>query len=141
VDEAWRIRGRFEPSAAPTRLVFETIVGQPLNLESPGTVAFEYQGKTHRLQAAREGDHLWFVFRDGTSGRTTHPGARQLAAEMPDSEGVVVLDFNKAVNLPCAYTPYATCPLAPRQNRLEFPVTAGEMKYGTTSAAPTEARP
>lgn len=128
-DESLRIRGRFEPSPAPTRLVFDTIVGEPSSYESPGHVVFDYKGKAYKLQAALEGDHLWFVFRDGTSGRTTHPGARSLTAELPDSSGSVLLDFNKAVNLPCAYTPYATCPLAPRQNRLDVPITAGEMKY------------
>ena len=65
---------------------------------------------------------------DRTSGRTTAGGARQLYAD-PPIDGRVVLDFNKAVNLPCAYIPYATCPLAPPQNRLSLAIEAGELKY------------
>jgi uncharacterized protein (DUF1684 family) len=66
------------------------------------------------------------------SGRTTHGGARQLSAEMP-RDGVVILDFNKATNLPCAYTSYATCPLPLPENRLSLAITAGEMKYAVGS--------
>ena len=98
-------------------------------MDSPGYVTFERDGKTYRLEAAgQKNGTLWFVFRDGTSGRTTHGGARQLYAD-PPKEGSVVLDFNKAVNLPCAYIPYATCPLAPPQNRLSLAIEAGELKY------------
>ncbi|WP_217652361.1 DUF1684 domain-containing protein [Sinomicrobium oceani] len=39
------------------------------------------------------------------------------------------LDFNRAVNPPCAFTPYATCPLPPQQNILQVAVTAGEKKF------------
>lgn len=128
VSEDWKVTARFVPHASPTPLEFDTVIGEHEALESPGDVEFTRDGKTYRLRAAREGDSLWFVFRDATSGRTTYGGARQLYAEMP-RDGVVVLDFNKAMNLPCAYTPFATCPLAPPQNRLSLAVTAGEMKY------------
>jgi len=43
-----------------------------------------------------------------------------------------VLDFNRAYNPPCVFTPFATCPLAPPENRLPFAVTAGE-KYSSHS--------
>ena len=141
VDASWRIRGRFEPSTTPMRLVLDTIVGEQESFESPGHVVFERDGKVYWLQAAREGNHLWFVFRDGTSGRTTHAGARSLLSDLPDATGQVVLDFNKAVNLPCAYTPYATCPLAPRQNRLGLAITAGERLYDPSSAPAAKAPP
>jgi uncharacterized protein (DUF1684 family) len=129
VREEWRIPARFVTYPSPARLVMDTIVGEPAVEESPGYVTFERDGKEYRLQAARQkSGALWFVFRDGTSGRTTHGGARQLVADPPRGD-VVVLDFNKAVNLPCAYIPYATCPLAPPQNRLSLAIEAGELKY------------
>jgi len=125
----WRIEARFVPAPRAAKLKMDTIVGETEEVESPGDVTFERAGKTYRLQAARQKDGtLWFVFRDGTSGRTTHGGARQLYAE-PPHDGVVVLDFNKAINFPCAFTPYATCPLAPPQNRLSLTIEAGELKY------------
>jgi uncharacterized protein (DUF1684 family) len=142
VDETWKIEAKFEPRPSSSRIVFDTIVGEQDALESPGFVTFERGGKTYRLEAAAEGDILWFVFRDATSGRTTHAGARQLSAALP-KDGIVVLDFNKATNLPCAYTPYATCPLAPPQNRLGLAITAGEMKYEpkVTGAADSKTTP
>jgi uncharacterized protein len=129
VRDEWRIEARFVPSKTATKLKMDTIVGEVEETESPGDVTFQRGGKTYRLQAAGLKDgRLWFVFRDGTSGRTTHGGARQLYAE-PPRDGVVALDFNKATNLPCAYIPYATCPLAPPQNRLSLAIEAGELKY------------
>ena len=129
VREDWRIEAKFVPFPTTTKLVMETIVGGTDELESPGYVTFEREGKEYKLQAAVEKmGLLWFVFRDGTSGRTTAGGARQLYADAPKGDKVV-LDFNKAVNLPCSYIPYATCPLAPPQNRLRLAIEAGERKY------------
>jgi uncharacterized protein (DUF1684 family) len=133
IDESWKVTAKFIPAPSQTRLVFDTIVGEQDVSESPGFVVFEREGKTFKLQAARESDgSLWLVFRDGTSGRTTAGNARQLIVPAPRDE-TVVLDFNKAINLPCSYIPYATCPLAPPQNRLSLPITAGEMKYEPNS--------
>jgi uncharacterized protein (DUF1684 family) len=129
ISEDWKITAKFVPAPSKTKLIFDTIVGEQDVTTSPGYVVFERDGKTYKLQAAGEPDgSLWLVFRDGTSGRTTHGGARQLVVPAPRGE-TVVLDFNKAVNLPCAYIPFATCPLAPPQNRLGLAITAGELKY------------
>jgi uncharacterized protein (DUF1684 family) len=140
--EDWRIQAKFVPYSTRSKLVFDTIVGASEEADSPGYVTFERRGKVYRLQPATDKNgSLWFVFRDGTSGRTTHGGARQLYADAPRGENIV-LDFNKATNLPCAYIPYATCPLAPPQNRLSLPIEAGELMYEphrTDSAAGNEA--
>jgi uncharacterized protein (DUF1684 family) len=129
VREEWRIPARFVAYPTPTKLTMDTIVGQTEVEESPGYVSFEREGQEYRLQAARlKNGNLWFVFRDKTSGRTTHGGARQLTTDAPRGD-VVVLDFNKAINLPCAFIAYATCPLAPPQNRLKLAIEAGELKY------------
>ena len=71
---------------------------------------------------------LFVVFADGTSGRETYGAARFLYADPPQN-GKLVLDFNRAYNPPCSFTPYATCPLAPPENRLPVRVAAGERKY------------
>ncbi len=133
VDESWKIQAKFVPHASPSKITFDTIVGEEDVLESPGYVTFERDGKTYRLDAAAQSDgRLWFVFRDATSGRTTPGNARQLTTEAPIGDSVV-LDFNRAVNLPCAYTPHATCPIAPPQNRLKMAITAGEQTYQPNS--------
>jgi uncharacterized protein (DUF1684 family) len=137
-DETWQVHARFVPFPKPAKLTFDTIVGERETLESPGYAVFERGGKEYRLQAAREkSGALWFVFRDATSGRTTHGGARQLTVAPPIGEEIV-LDFNKAVNLPCAYIPYATCPLAPPQNRLGLAIEAGEKTYEPGKPAGTD---
>jgi uncharacterized protein (DUF1684 family) len=43
--------------------------------------------------------------------------------------GEVPLDFNLAYNPPCAFNEFATCPLPPRQNRLQLRIDAGERTY------------
>jgi uncharacterized protein (DUF1684 family) len=71
---------------------------------------------------------LWFIFKDGTSGKETYPSARFLQAEAP-KDGSVVVDFNKAYNPPCAFNPFTTCPMPPKENRLKIRVEAGEKNY------------
>lgn len=104
-------------------------VKQPM--ESPGYVTFTHGGKEYRLEPVLEGKQLFFVFRDGTSNKSTYGAARFLYAA-PVKDGTVILDFNKAINPPCAFTPFATCPLPPPQNRLALAITAGEKKYSDT---------
>ena len=89
----------------------------PTATQRVSRVAYLTSALSSRQHSSRDGS-LWFVFRDGTSGRSTHGGARQPVAAAPRGD-VVVLDFNRATNLPCAYILFATCPLAPPQNRLE----------------------
>jgi uncharacterized protein (DUF1684 family) len=66
------------------------------------------------------------LFTDATSGVTTYPGARSLSIIAPDADSTVALDFNRASNLPCSFTDFATCPVAPSENRLTIAVEAGE---------------
>ena len=69
------------------------------------------------------------IFADATSGITTYGAGRFLWADAPDAEGHTVLDFNRVYNPPCAFTPFATCPLPPPGNRLDATVAAGERKW------------
>ncbi len=128
VDPSWRIRAKFVPWDKPRALTFDTEIGTKESYPSLGQVVFTRGGKEHRLEPAIEGDHLWFVMRDQTSGKSTYAASRFLYAPMP-KDGYVDLDFNKAENPPCVFTAFATCPLPPPQNRLALPVTAGELMY------------
>lgn len=90
-------------------------------------VVFAHDGVEHRLLAETEDDgRLWILFRDATSGVTTYAAMRQLLTDVPQEDGSVELDFNRAHNMPCAYTDFATCPVPPAQNTLPFEVEAGE---------------
>ena len=106
------------------------ILGQVEDMPSPGYVDFELHGQKLRLTPVVESPgELFFIFRDLTAGKETYGSGRFLDA-VPGKDGEVVLDFNKAYNPPCAFTPYATCPLPPKENRLAVRIEAGELKYG-----------
>lgn len=131
VDATWRVEARFEPHPEGHTLDVPTIIGGTEKEPSPGAVVFERHGATLRLEAVQsEGsDHLFFIFADQTNGKETYGAGRFLYTDLP-KDGKVRLDFNKAYNPPCAFTPYATCPLPPKGNRLATRVEAGERSYG-----------
>lgn len=127
-DLSWRVTAKLE--AAPQANIFITnVLGQTNAQQSPGKLVFNFQGKTYRLDALQEENELFIIFADATNGKTTYPSGRFLYAALPDEKGNTVLDFNKAFNPPCAFSPYATCPLPPPQNRLPIAVRAGEKDY------------
>jgi len=97
--------------------------------ESPGVVEFTYQGKTQHLRPIYEGKTLFFLFKDSTNKELTYQAGRMLNTPLPVN-GKVDLDFNRSYNPPCTFTPYATCPLPPKENYLPFAVEAGEKRYG-----------
>jgi uncharacterized protein (DUF1684 family) len=131
VDPAWRIEADWTPLDPPFQLATTTVIGTIENYPAPGRASFERDGRRFELYPVLEvpgDDRLFLIFADATSGRETYGAARFLYAEMP-RDGRIVLDFNKAYNPPCVFTPHATCPLAPPENRLDLRVTAGELKY------------
>lgn len=130
VDSNWRTTAKLEANAIPKTIPITNVLGQTNQLPSPGKLVFTLQGKTWSLDALEEGDELFIIFGDATNGDETYPSGRFVYAKKPGADGLTVLDFNKAYNPPCAFTPYATCPLPPRQNQLPINVTAGELKYG-----------
>jgi len=129
VKEEYRIVARWEPHDPPKLLPIANVLGDVTREKSPGRAVFRLGGKECSLEPVESGRLLFFIFRDGTAGKETYGGGRFLYAERPE-KGRVVLDFNKAVNPPCAFTPFATCPLPPRQNRLPVAIAAGELSPG-----------
>ncbi len=99
-------------------------------MTNPGVLEFERGGKTFRLEALDEGEGtLFLVFADRTNGQGSYGAGRFIDAARPDAQGNVLIDFNQAYNPPCAFTPFATCPLPPPENRLDLAVEAGEKSY------------
>lgn len=126
-DPGWRLEARFEPYPEPRTIRVPTVVeGLGWEPTVPGTLEFEAQGQSLSLEAYRSDDDFMIVFADGTTGDTTYPGGRYLAAALPGPDGTTTLDFNKAYNPPCVFTEFATCPLATPRNRLPVSVDAGE---------------
>lgn len=129
INPAFRFEARFEPHPPGKTIDIVNMLGMVEPTPNPGRVVFEKDGVSHSLEALDEGGgELFFVFADRTSGHETYPASRFLYAAPPGPDGVVVLDFNRAYNPPCAFTPYSTCPMPPPENRLDLRVEAGEKK-------------
>jgi uncharacterized protein (DUF1684 family) len=126
--ENWVVTGRFTPYEKPRTLTTGAVVeGLEHHHQAIGVIDFELAGVALQLVAfsGRDGG-LGVLFTDSTSGVTTYPACRSLSIAEPTADGTVTLDFNRASNLPCAFTDYATCPVAPAENRLPVGVEAGE---------------
>jgi len=126
--ERWRLVGTFTPYGQPRIVTTGAVVeGLEHHLNAVGVIDLELAGRAAQLVAFGDTSAgLRVMFTDATSGVTTYPGARVLSIDEPDADGKVTLDFNRASNLPCAFTDYATCPVAPAENRLAVAVEAGE---------------
>lgn len=128
--ETWRVTAKWV--AEPRKIPVLNVIGQTEENDSPGYAVFRLNGRELRLYPVLEepgAKELFFIFRDQTAGKETYGAGRFLYSDLPH-DGKVVLDFNKAYNPPCAFTPYATCPLPPKENRLPVRIEAGEKKYG-----------
>ena len=127
----WRIEATYIPNPVGTTLPIATIIGTTENMPNPGALEFQRDGKTYRIEALDEGEKtLSLIIADRTSGHETYGAGRYLNVPRPDAKSKIFIDFNRAYNPPCAFTPFATCPLPPNQNRLDLAVTAGEKRYG-----------
>ncbi|MCX6263839.1 MAG: DUF1684 domain-containing protein [Bacteroidetes bacterium] len=125
VNRNWKLKVYFEPRES-RKIEILNVLGQVNRENSPGKLAFTYQQKTYRLDVLEEGNQWFILFADATSGKTTYPTGRFLYVSQKKPGEEIYIDFNQAFNPPCAFTPYATCPLPPPQNRLSFAVNAGE---------------
>lgn len=124
------VTAKFIPDDKPRKVAIPTVLGQNATMDSAGYVEFTLDGQKQRLHALSEGDDgLFFIIKDQTAGKGTYPAGRFLYTASPKN-GQVVLDFNKAHNPPCAWTPYATCPLPPKENYMTVKVEAGEKFLG-----------
>lgn len=136
VEAKYRLTAKWIPFVPAHTEKIPTIIGTTLDMPAPGLAEFTLDGKTVQIEPVLEdpgAKELFFILRDATSRTTTYQSARFLYAEFPDhgldKPGSLVLDFNRLQNPPCAYTPYATCPLPPYINRLAISIPAGEQRY------------
>jgi uncharacterized protein (DUF1684 family) len=132
----YRVTAQWVPYNPPKTVTLATLIGTTYEQPVPGAAEFTLSGKTYRLEPVLEDPaepKLFFILRDFTSKTTTYAACRFLYTGLPtnglDKPGELVLDFNHLENPPCAYTPFATCPLPPRGNRLPIPLPVGEKRY------------
>jgi uncharacterized protein (DUF1684 family) len=125
IDPAYRVEAIWRPYPKPERRSLATVVDIDEEFDAPGLAVFHLKGQTLKLEPVLSENQLFFVFKDLTAGKTTYPAGRFLYALLPVN-GKVILDFNRAYTPPCAFTPYATCPLPRRENHLPIAIEAGE---------------
>jgi uncharacterized protein len=135
INPRFRVVASFVPHKQPVSINVPNVLGMVESMSSPGYASFVLAGAQAapplRLDAVLEPGEteLFFIFHDATSGKTSYGGGRFLYAA-PPVDGKVILDFNRAYSPPCAFTPHATCPLPPANNRLPVAIEAGEMFAG-----------
>jgi len=125
------VRAKLEPFNPPKKVFIATEIETETVITSPGLLKFELKGKPCQLLALNSGEDasvFFIMFTDKTTGIDTYASGRYLYAKKIE-EGIYELNFNRAYNPPCAFTPYATCPLAPEENALPLAVKAGEKGY------------
>lgn len=132
LSKEWKIEARWESYEKPRPIKIQSVIpGYVENYVVPGVSIFTVGGEEYRLEPVGEpgARQLFFIFADKTNGGDTYGAGRFLYTD-PPKDGKVVLDFNKAINPPCAFSSYATCPLPPASNRLSVRIEAGEKKFG-----------
>jgi uncharacterized protein (DUF1684 family) len=130
VDLEWRIEAKFISYDPIREIPITNVLGQTTPNPSPGYLEFQKDGITYKIDALDAEDELYLIIADNTSGGETYGGGRYMYVKKPVSGDLVILDFNKAYNPPCVFTPHATCPLPPRQNMLDLAIIAGEKTFG-----------
>jgi uncharacterized protein (DUF1684 family) len=129
-DPGWVVEARYTPIEGGGRAIgVEHLKDNGVTRERvvPAEITFEHDGETVNLAAFLDDGSLLLVFSDATSGDTTY-GVGRFMRVAPDAlqPGTVTLDFNRAYLPPCAFSYHFNCPMPPAQNRLPFPVEAGE---------------
>lgn len=131
ISKKWLFPATFERYNPPRLIKVANVLGYEEDVQCPGVVAFEKDGKTYRLEALSfDGGELEIIYGDATSGHTTYGGGRFVYVTVPEEGDETVIDFNKSYNPPCVFTEFATCPIPGRENILPFKVEAGEKMYG-----------
>jgi uncharacterized protein (DUF1684 family) len=128
-DPRWAVAGRYVPFDSPRPTPVAGAVERVHHVyDAPGRVEFEIDDQSFSLTvfASEHGPGVFALFTDETSGVSTYAANRGLQFGVPGPDGDVAVDFNRATNLPCAYTDLATCPLPPAGNHLPIPIEAGE---------------
>ena len=106
-------------------------MGKATETKAEGRLTFQIDGKPYSLHPTSANDtELFVIFGDETSGTETYGGGRFLRVPRPSDGDVTTIDFNRAYNPPCAYSPFTTCPLAPKENTLPIRIDGGETIEG-----------
>lgn len=137
---AFVVPATFEAGRRVVPYHLERSQGPPVAYGKRGVLRFVLHADTLRLavfEDEADGETTYLVpFRDATSGTTTYGAGRYLTLDALPADGdTVTLDFNRAYNPYCAYSPQFTCPIPPVENHLDVPIEAGA-RYTPVAAEP-----
>ncbi len=125
INPQYVVKAKFIPTPGK-KITITDATGRVYDQESPGKVVFKIGNIDCSLEPTGNLKQLSYVFADETTNDETYGGGRFLESKGPDENGEIILDFNKAYNPPCVFTPYATCPLPTKENILKVAIKAGE---------------
>jgi uncharacterized protein len=126
IQTSYVVEATLRPFDSPRTMTVGTPVeGYTEEYQCPGTLNFKLNGKKLELYPFTSGNGYFLVIADETTGLDTYGAGRFMYAS-PDSTGRIILDFNRAYNPPCAFSPFATCPMPPKENFLLVAIEAGE---------------
>lgn len=129
VDPGWHIEASWMPLDEPVHTTVDTMIGLPTEVTITHKAIFDKDGRHFELLPTHgTPESPQFVIRDLTAGKETYAACRFLFGERIDGDKIV-LDFNKAINPPCAFSSFAVCPLPPPQNVVPLRIEAGERKW------------
>jgi uncharacterized protein (DUF1684 family) len=130
VKQGWKIKAEFKPFKEKKTIEVPNVLGNTYEENVPGILKFTLDGKEYELYPLGSRESMFVIFGDETNAEETYGGGRFLSVEGPNEKNITYIDFNKAYNPPCAFTPYATCPLPPKENILPVKINAGEKAPG-----------
>jgi uncharacterized protein (DUF1684 family) len=129
IDFDFLVKARLVSYETPQMVKIINILGQEEELPSPGTLEFEIRGEKYNMVTLEGGDRMFLILGDLTNRTETYQAGRYMYIDYPDEgSDMTIIDFNKAYNPPCSYSPYTTCQLPPPQNMLPIEIKAGEKR-------------
>jgi uncharacterized protein (DUF1684 family) len=126
VSQKWKVTARLIPFDTVRIVEVATVDGGKELYSCPGRLIFRLGREKCELLPFTENDRFFIIFGDRTNGKETYGAGRFLYSDIQDAENRVILDFNMSYNPPCAFTPFATCPMPPYENLLDIEIKAGE---------------
>ena len=127
IDKSWRVAATVIEPKKGEMITIDNALGQQSQERVAAYLSFNYRDKSYMLTALDGGATDFFVIlADATTGVESYDGGRFMYVKRPKVGENTIIDFNKAYNPPCVFSDFATCPLPPKENRLDFAITAGE---------------
>ncbi len=127
-DHNYKVKATVRTTTMSDSVSITNVLGITSTVPIAAQLEFMLQGKHYSLIALDEGtDEFFVIFGDLTNGDSSYGGGRFIYPKKADNGEQTTLDFNLAINPPCAFTDFATCPLPPSKNKMDLRIESGEL--------------